>query len=176
MKIKIILILLFALGVLGSLHAQQAPSDSLLMRKHGHLQFAGTSEKLNDSVVKNLLTADDFTLYQQARKKYKIAVPLWVMTGLGFGVATSLHLFGVISMLSDLNNPYGFLVGYLIWGVGFAGAAIVGTLAFFIPALKLTKSSNALLDSVISNYNQRRTSVSLNFGLTRSGVGLTLNF
>lgn len=156
--------------------AQQSPSDSLLMRKHGHLQFAGTNEKLNDSVVQNLLTADDFTLYQQARKKYKIAVPLWVMTGLGFGVATSLHLFGLISMLSDLNNPYGFLVGYLIWGVGFAGAAIVGTLAFFIPALKLTKSSNALLDSVISNYNQRRTSVSLNFGLTRSGVGLTLNF
>ena len=55
--------------------AQQTMNDSVMVRKYGHLQFENSKEKLSDSVVQYLLTADDFTIYQYARKKYKNAVP-----------------------------------------------------------------------------------------------------
>lgn len=40
-------------------------TDSLWVRKYVHLQFSNTQEKLNDFTAQLLLTADDFSLYQQ---------------------------------------------------------------------------------------------------------------
>ena len=120
--------------------------------------------------------AVDFTIYQYARKKYKNAVPLWVMTGVGLGVATSLHLYGLVAWLASKDSPFSFFVGYMIFGLGFAGVAVVGTLGFFIPAIILTKDCNKKLGEIVDNYNQRNNPVSLKFGFNSLGVGLTLNF
>ena len=176
MKIKIILILLFALGVLGSLHAQQAPSDSLLMRKHGHLQFANTNENLKDSIVEKLLTVDDFALYQQARKNYKIAIPLWTISGTALGTAIALLITGIIFDAQYVPEYDVVETGVLILGGAAGGSLTIGAICFLIPAIVLTKRCNKTLDGIAQNYNQRKSSVSLKFGLTRSGVGLTLNF
>lgn len=156
--------------------AQQSPSDSLLMRKHGHLQFAGTNENLKDSIVEKLLTVDDFALYQQARKNYKIAIPLWTISGTALGTAIALLITGIIFDAQYVPEYNVVETGVLILGGAAGGSLTIGAICFLIPAIVLTKRCNKTLDGIAQNYNQRKSSVSLKLGLTHSGVGLTLIF
>ena len=164
---KIVLLIVLVLSAWFAL-AQQAPSDSLLMRKHGHLQFAGANEKLNDAEVQSLLISSDFTKYKQARREHIASIPLWVLTGVSI-VPTMYYFIGYISSkIFHIGHP--ILLG--CFSAGFFGI----TLCLLAPSLSLTLDGRTKMNRIVSNYNQQQSSVSFNFGLTRSGVGLTLNF
>jgi hypothetical protein len=47
---------------------------------------------------------------------------------------------------------------------------------YAIPSTILTISSHRKLNAVVDGYNQRSSDMTLNFGATNNGIGLTLNF
>ena len=171
---KVVLLIVLMLSAWFAI-AQQTPSDSLLMRKHGHLQFAGTSEKLNDAEVQSLLISSDFTKYKQARKEFIASIPLWALTGVVGGAAIYWMCMGIDG---DIHAGYH---GSDIYSTGMVGWMIAGFtsllfLAPFIPALVLTIDSYKKLNRVANNYNMGYSPVSFKFGLTTSGIGLSLTF
>ena len=62
----------------------------------------------------------------------------------------------------------------LYWVIG--GFCVAGAIMYAIPATILTISSHRNLNAAVDGYNQRSSDVTLNFGATNNGIGLTLNF
>ena len=76
------------------------------------------------------------------------------------------------------NNEYeesSKSMGFTIFYVG--GILLsLETMVFAIPSTILTICSNRNLNEVVENYNPKTSDITLNFGATNNGIGLTLKF
>ena len=94
---RLFFFLIFIFSVLMTF-AQEESAGSLLLRKQGRLTFENASEKLSDAEVQSLLSNDDFSIYQAARKQYRTAIPLWATYATLHATALSLLTAGIIWM------------------------------------------------------------------------------
>lgn len=152
-----------------------------LERVRGRLCDRETGMKLDNTSLCQILSQDDYALYQKARRKYIAAIPFWAVSGICLGAATywwyeaiSYHVY-----FKHTTFPYDEYEFYPVDDIFcgcFCGFAVLVSIVFFTPAITLTLDSFKKIDRVVSSYNQKTNPISLSFGPTRHGVGITLNF
>jgi len=178
--------ILFSLTILAlalSLEAQESDSTGSLpmqlARHHGHLYEAEMMGKISLHSSVYLLSPESFNLYYKARREYVSALVLWSVGGVavtGFLGYASWNLItsAIHTHPTDPNHPTDDLTP-LFTEVSL-GMALGSAILFFTPALWLTLDSYKKINHIVSDYNQRRNHISLHFGPTRYGIGLSLNF
>ena len=175
---KSILLLIMALSSI-TLYAQNPKNDTTgtspthLERFYGRLYNGDNGMKMDRTSLQNTLSFEDFTLYRKARRENVAAIPLWVLSGISLTAATYWVCDLIYVEYFMVGGPRHFedLIDMIFGGFCF-GVSILEV----IPALILTLDSYKKLDRVASSYNQKSYPVSLSFGPTRHGVGITLNF
>ena len=154
-----------------------AQTYTILTKRYGSLVSSTSKEKINEPTLQQMLTQEDFMLYQQAHEKYNTAIPLWGVSGCCFGTGVTLLTLGIVSHFSHHADPEtgGVSIGLLLYGTISSAffAVAIGTL---IPATIYTVNCNKKLDYITSKYNKQNSSMSFNVGLTTSGLGLTFKF
>ncbi len=175
---KSILLLIMALSSI-TLYAQNPKNDTTgtfpthLERYYGRLYNGDNGMKMDRTSLQNTLSSEDFTLYRKARRELIAAIPLWTLSGVFLTLATNWYC--AMIDLTYFHVPYSDAGGSLVYFI--LGCSALGmSLITFIPAIILTLDSYKKLDHVASSYNQKSYPVSLSFGPTRHGVGITLNF
>jgi hypothetical protein len=148
-------------------------TPSHLDRFYGRLYNGDNGMKMDRISLQNTLSSEDFTLYRKARREHVAAIPLWVLSGISLTAATYWVCDLIYVEYFMVGGPRHFedLIDMIFGGFCF-GVSILEV----IPALILTLDSYKKLDRVASSYNQKSYPVSLSFGPTRHGVGITLNF
>jgi hypothetical protein len=176
---RIILFILLITASTWCLSAQDTLGKTLetspvhLERIRGRLYNGDNGMRMDRTSLQNTLSSEDFTLYRKARRELIAAIPLWVLSGISLTAATYWVCDLIYVEYFMVGGPRHFedLIDMIFGGFCF-GVSILEV----IPALILTLDSYKKLDRVASSYNQKSYPVSLSFGPTRHGVGITLNF
>lgn len=175
---KSILLLIMALSSI-TLYAQNPKNDTTgtspthLERFYGRLYNGDNGMKMDRTSLQNTLSFEDFTLYRKARHELIAAIPLWTLSGIFLTLATNWYCAMIDLTYFHVPDPdAGGSVFCFILGCSALGMSLIT----FTPAIILTLDCYKKLDHVVSSHNQKSYPVSLSFGPTRHGVGITLNF
>ena len=161
---------LSAQDTLGKTHEA---SPVQLERVRGRLYNGDNGMKMDRISLQNTLSSEDFTLYRKARRELIAAIPLWTLSGICLTFATNWFCAMIDLTYFHVPDPdAGGSLVYLILG----GFALGVSLITFTPAIVLTLDSYKKLDRVVTSYNQKSYPVSLSFGPTCYGMGITLHF
>ena len=144
--------------------------------------FAQTSNE--NITIKKRNGSISYDSYIKGRNRYIASIPFWVGTAVeGAGSIASFAIAN--SLKNDCINNHNHADEWeggafcdngnlAFWLIG--GFMAVGTVMYAIPATILTISSHRKLNAAVEGYNQKSSDVTLNFGATNNGFGLTLNF
>ena len=176
---------LLTLLFIAMLSFAQTPSETIkIKKKHGKIINVDTQEKLSKDDLKLLLDEESYDYYIRGRKQRNISNHFWANSAAC--AASSAIFFTQANVLANdcINNHNhsdewdsgafcnnGNLAFWLIGGFFAAGAVIDA-----IPAAVLTISSSCNINKAIDGYNKNTTDVTLSFGATNNGIGLTLKF
>ena len=168
--------------------AQTSNENITIKKRNGRIINAVTNERLSKIELKSMLDEESYDSYIRGRNRYIASIPFWAATAVeGAGSITS---FAIANSLKNdcinnhdhqqekenghdiyCENATGAMLYWVIGGFFAAGAVM-----YAIPSTILTISSHRKLNAVVDGYNQRSSDVTLNFGATNNGIGLTLNF
>lgn len=171
MKKILLAIALLSIGII--LNSQNLSNDIYSIEKQGgKLINSSTDEIISDSTLEQLLEPEYLGFYSKACRQRKAAKTLWYVNG-ACAVSTvtcfSMMFYHYYSDATD-GPTYAFVCAVL--GIN----SMIATTVTILPPLALTIISNRNLNKVVKGYNQRNNELSLNFGATNNGIGLTLKF
>ena len=163
----------------------QTPSETIkIKKKHGKIINVDTNEKLSAAELKQILDEESYGTYIKGRNQRIVSYPFWASSAVC--AASSITLFTVGNRIQNdcinnhvhdnnddfyCDNTAGTIAFWLMGGV-----MAVGTIIDAIPAIVLTICSNNNINNAVDGYNKNTTDVTLGFGATNNGIGLTLKF
>ena len=176
---------LLTLLFIAMLSFAQTPGESIkIKKKYGKIINVDTQEKLSKDDLKLLLDEESYDYYIRGRKQRNISNHLWANSAAC--AASSIVFFTVGNRIQNdctnnhvhdnnddfyCDNTTGTIAFWLMGGM-----MAVGTIIDAIPATVLTICSNKNINNAVDGYNQNTTDVTLGFGATNNGIGLTLKF
>ena len=178
-------ITLLTLLFIAMLSFAQTPSETIkIKKKHGKIINVDTNEKLSAAELKQILDEESYGTYIKGRNQRIVSYPFWASSAVC--AASSITLFTVGNRIQNdcinnhvhdnnddfyCDNTAGTIAFWLMGGV-----MAVGTIIDAIPAIVLTICSNNNINNAVDGYNKNTTDVTLGFGATNNGIGLTLKF
>ena len=168
--------------------AQTSNENITIKKRNGRIINVETNEKLSKLELKSMLDEESYDSYIKGRNRYIASIPLWAATAIEGAFSITYIAMGYDLKYDCINNhdhqqekENGHDVycenatgAMLYWVIG--GFFAAGAVMYAIPSTILTISSHRKLNAVVDGYNQRSSDVTLNFGATNNGIGLTLNF
>ena len=163
----------------------QTPSETIkIKKKHGKIINVDTNEKLSAAELKQILDEESYGTYIKGRNQRIVSYPFWASSAACAASSITLFTFADIIQNDCINNHVhdnnddfycdntaGTIAFWLMGGV-----MAVGTIIDAIPAIVLTICSNTNINNAVDGYNKNTTDVTLGFGATNNGIGLTLKF
>lgn len=178
-------ITLLTLLFIAMLSFAQTPSETIkIKKKHGKIINVDTNEKLSAAELKQILDEESYGTYIKGRNQRIVSYPFWASSAACAASSIALFTFADIIQNDCINNHMhgydeelycdnaaGTIAFWLMGGMMAAGAII-----YAIPATVLTICSNNNINNTVDGYNKNTTDVTLGFGATNNGIGLTLKF
>ena len=172
------------LFIIGFLFVSLAASSQTLSnnvntieKRYGKILNTETNKKIHKNDLKLLLDEESYRTYIRGRGQHIASIPLWYFTGSSAALASASFIMAykinqtIAEEGSNFSNSLGFAI-YYAGGIVLSLSAVT----FAIPSTILTICSNKNLNEVVENYNPKTSDITLNFGATNNGIGLTLNF
>ena len=154
-------------------------ADMLMERFRGSLRFVGSSEKIDKETLSQMFDESTYALYLHAHREHVAAIPFWCVSGTCLTLSVvSLGLGGYSYCVwsHDPGHKDKDIMPFYPFALFFGGVTLSAALVTYMPAQMLAKDSRRKLDGIANSYNRNRIGVSLNVGVSPSGVGLVLNF
>lgn len=161
--------------------AEAKNADMLMERFRGSLRFVGSSEKIDKKTLSQMFDESTYALYRKAHNEHAAAIPFWCVSGTCLTlsvVSLGMGAYGYYIWNHDpklIVNEHAIVPPYPFFLI-FGGIALTAAAVTYISAHLLTADSRRKLDDIAGSYNRNKTGVSLNVGISPSGVGLVLNF
>ena len=177
---------LLTLLFIAMLSFAQTPSETIkIKKKQGKIINVDTNEKLSAAELKQILDEESYGTYIKGRNQRIVSYPFWASSAAC--AASSIALFTVANIIQNdcvNNHVHNYEGGDIFCDNGAAvitfwlmgGLMAVGTIIDAIPAIVLTICSNTNINNAVDGYNKNTTDVTLGFGATNNGIGLTLKF
>ena len=168
--------------------AQTSNENITIKKRNGRIVNVETNEKLSKLELKSMLDEESYDSYIKGRNRYIASIPFWAATAIEGAFSITYIAMGYDLKHDCINNhdhqqekENGHDIycenatgAMLYWVIG--GFCVAGAIMYAIPATILTISSHRNLNAAVEGYNQKSSDVTLNFGATNNGIGLTLNF
>ncbi|MBR1514279.1 MAG: hypothetical protein IJ622_08320 [Bacteroidales bacterium] len=176
MKMKAGWLLFFFLMMSKVCLSQSTKSD--IEPYHFGFRYKASKEIIDRETLATMLDAEMFASYSKARNERIVALPLWIVSGVGLSASAYFAFMGLDDCLHpspvDYENPMMPAAPFLFVASGVLFAA---TLAPMIPAIILTIDSKKRLNGIASSFNTKgRETISIEFGGINNGIGFAINF
>ena len=168
--------------------AQTSNENITIKKRNGRIINVETNEKLSKLELKSMLDEESYDSYIRGRNRYIASIPFWAATAVEG--AFSITYFSMGNRLKNdcINNhdhqqekENGHDVycengtgAMLYWVIG--GFFAAGAVMYAIPSTILTISSHRKLNAAVDGHNHKSSDLTLNFGATNNGLGVTLKF
>lgn len=174
--------LLFIIGFIFvslAVSSQSLSNDvNTIEKRYGKIVNTKTNKKIHKNNLKLLLDEESYRTYIRGRGQHIASISLWCYTGSCAALATTSFIMAHKTMNLPANNEYEESSKSMGFTIFYAGGILLSleTMVFAIPSTILTICSNRNLNEVVENYNPKTSDITLNFGATNNGIGLTLKF
>ena len=163
---------------LGSTVCLSQSTKSDIEPYHFGFRYKASKEIIDRETLATMLDAEMFASYSKARNERIVALPLWIVSGVGLSASAYFAFMGLDDCLHpspvDYENPMMPAAPFLFVASGVLFAA---TLAPMIPAIILTIDSKKRLNGIASSFNTKgRETISIEFGGINNGIGFAINF
>ena len=163
---------------------QNSNENITIKKRNGRIINVETNEKLSKLELKSMLDEESYDSYIRGRNRYIASIPFWAATAIEGALSITYIAMGC-DLKHDCINNHDHQNGndeycgvgkrtMFYWAMG--GFCVAGAIMYAIPATILTISSHQNINAAVEGYNQKSSDVTLNFGATNNGIGLTLNF
>lgn len=175
-KLLIIIGLIFAGFVANS--QNQSNNICSIEKRCGKIINVETKEKISSEDLMLILDEDTYKTYRTGRTLHIVSIPFWCTTAAFASLTTSSFIMAHKTLNAQTNSNSEELGNAIGFSLFYAGGIIMslGTMVSAIPSIAITVCSNAKMNKVVDNYNNKTNDITLNFGATNSGIGFTLNF
>jgi len=182
MKKSVILLTLLFITMLSF---AQTSNETIQLKKHrGNIVNAATNEVIPNSELKKMLDEDSYYDYIRGKRQRIGSIPLWGSTAACAAVSASCFIIShnlIDDCNANHNHNHEFEEGAFCnngalayWLIG--GFFAAGTVIYAVPSTILTISSCRNINNAVDSYNKKTTDMTLGFGATNNGIGLTLKF
>lgn len=182
MKKSVILLTLLFITMLS--FAQTSNETTQLKKRRGNIVNAATNEVIPNSELKKMLDEDSYYDYIRGNRQRIGSIPLWGCTAACAVVSASCYIVTnnlVDDCYANHHHDHEFEQGAFCdngamayWLIG--GLFAAGTVIYAVPSTILTISSCKNINNAVDSYNKKSTDMTLGFGATNNGIGLTLKF
>lgn len=175
---KILFIIGFLFVSLAASSQSLSNDVNTIEKRYGKIVNTETNKKIHKNDLKLMLDEESYSTYIRGRGQHIASIPLWCFTGSSAALATTSFVMANKMKNATANNNSEEFSNGLGFAIFYAGGILLSleAVVFAIPSTILTICSNRNLNEVVENYNPNTSDITLNFGATNNGIGLTLNF